>query len=182
MKISYTIDDKAALDALARAPTVMDKHLEAALDRGGQEVGDEMRRAASEHDVFGTLKESIEVRQLAKLERFVTPTANHAPYVEDGTGPAAGRARYFPNPERLYDFIRQSPAVRGFGWARKDSPKRGAQELDIWFRSRALARAIYMKGTQPHPFVAPTAEKMTARFFALMDEGAQRGVEEIMNG
>jgi len=182
MKISYTIDSKAALDALARAPAVMDKNLEAALDHAALETEGEMRIRAGARDVFGTLKESIEIRQLGPLQRFITPTANYAAYVEEGTGPAAGRARYFPNPDNLRDFIQQSPAVRGFGWAKAGGRKRGGQELEVWFRSRALARAIYMKGTQPHPFVAPTAEKMTPRFFALMDEGAQHGVEEIMNG
>lgn len=178
--IRYVIDDQAAQDALARAPEVMKRNMEASLDRAAQETADEMRNAASEHDVFGTLKASIEVRQFAPLERFITPTANYAPYVEDGTGPAAGKARYFPNPDKLFDFIRQSPAVRGFGWAKKDSAKRGGQELEVWFRSRALAWSIYQHGTQPHPFVAPTAEKMTGRFFALMDEGVQRGVDEVM--
>jgi len=180
VKIAYILDDKAALAALARAPEVMTRNLEDGLDRAAHEAEDEMRIAASEHDVFGRLKESVEIRQDAPLNRFITPTANYASYVEDGTGPAVGRARYFPNPDKLRDFIQQSPAVRGFGWAKAGSAKRGGQELEVWFRSRALARSIYMKGTQPHPFVAPTAVKMRSRFFALMGDAAQRGVNEVM--
>jgi len=178
MKIAYTID-KAALDALARAPTVMDKHLEVALGRAAQETAKEMRVAASERDVTGVLKNSIKV-EASPLARFVTPSVNYAAAVEEGTGPAVGRARYFPNPDNLLDFIRQSPAVRGFSLARKGSAKRGEQELDVWFRSRALALSIYMKGTKPHPFVAPTADKMRDRFFAAMDRGVESGINEVM--
>jgi len=180
MEIRYIIDDQAALAALARAPEVMTRNLEASLDRAASEVEDEMRGEASEHDVFGTLKESIRVRQFAPLERFIGPTANYAVFAEDGTGPAAGKARYYPNPDNLLQFLRQSPAARGFGWAKKASPKRGGQDVDLWFRSRALAWSIYQHGTQAHPIVAPTAEKMKGRFFALMDEGAQNGISEAM--
>lgn len=175
MIVRYTIDEPAVLAALAHIPAEMDKQLNSALDRAALETAREMRRAAAERDVFGTLKNSIWIEKRA-LERFITPSVNYARFVEEGTGPAAGKARYFPNPDNLLQFLRQSPRARGYSWARKGSAKRGGQELELWFRSRAMAMSIYMKGTKPHPFVAPTAAKMKSRFFAVMDEGVARGV------
>lgn len=181
IKITCTINDKAARDALAKARPVMEKNIEQQIDRAGIEVADEMRGAASEHDVFGTLKESVSVRQFAPMSRYITPTANYARAVEEGTGPAAGLARYYPNPDNLLQFITQSPRARGFGWAKRYSKKRGGQELELWFRSRALAYAIYMKGTKPHPFVAPTAVKMEPRVLELARYGVDAGIREVWN-
>lgn len=180
MKLTYTLSDEKALAALARAPGAMEKHLDAALERVAIEGANEMRAEAGKHDVFGTLKQSIGVRKTARLERFISPGVNYAIPVEEGTGPAVGKARYFPNPDNLMQFLRQSPRARGFSWARKNSRKRGEQDVELWFRSRALAYSIYMKGTQPTHFVANTAEKLKGRFFAGMDAGAQRGVDEVM--
>lgn len=175
MIVRYSIDEPAVLAALARIPAEMDKQLNGALDRAALETAREMRRAAAERDVFGTLKNSIQIEKQA-LERFITPSVKYARFVEEGTGPAAGKARYFPNPGAILQFVTHSPRARGFDWARKGSKKRGDQNRELWFRSKALAFAIYMKGTKPHPFVAPTAAKMKSRFFAVMDEGVARGV------
>lgn len=175
MKLTYTVSNEETFASLERAPGVIGQQLEEALDRAALEGATLMRAEASKHDVFGTLKESIKIERAA-LERFITPSVNYAAAVEEGTGPAAGKARYFPNPDKLLDFIRLSPKARGFGWARKNSKKRGEQDMELWFRSRALAMSIYMKGTKPAPFVAPTAEEMKSRFFAVMDDGVARGV------
>lgn len=175
MKINYTLSNEKTLASLERMPGVIGQQLEAALDRAAEEGAILMKLESSKHMVFGALTDSIKVASSA-LERFITPSVNYAAAVEEGTGPAAGKARYFPNPDNLLDFIRQSPRVRGFSWARKNSKKRGEQDVELWFRSRALAMSIYMKGTKPAPFVAPTAEKMKIRFFELMDDGVARGV------
>jgi hypothetical protein len=180
MKLNYAINDVQSRAALDKAPEVMGRNLEAALDRAAIEGADMMRAEISQHDVTGALKNSVAVRRFAALERFITPTLNTAAAVDEGTGPAAGKARYFPNPDNLLDFIRHSPASRGFGWARKGSSKRGGQDLELWFRSRAMARSIYMKGTQPANFVAKTEAQSKERFFALMDEGVAMGVREVM--
>jgi hypothetical protein len=179
MEQSYTLDDESTRAALNKAPGVIAQNLELALDRAAQEGADMMIAEASKSDVTGNLKSSIRVRA-STLSRFITPTVNYAEAVEEGTGPAAGKARYYPNPDNLLDFLRQSPAARGFKWARKSSSKRGEQDMELRFRSRALAMSIYMKGTKPAPFVAPTAEKLTSRFFEVMDVGVERGVMESM--
>ncbi len=179
MQIHYTLDDANALAALEKAPEVMKRNMELALDRAAFEGADVMRAEVSQHDVFGTLKNSIAVRS-SLMARFITPTENYSAAVDEGTGPAAGKARYFPNPDNLLDFLRQSPAARGFSWARKSSPKRGGQDVELWFRSRAMAMSIYMKGTKPVNFVAKTEEKTKERFFEVMNEGVDQGVREVM--
>lgn len=176
--ITLKIDDQAARAALARFRPVVERNIEQSMDRAATELSDEMRNLAAEHDVTGTLKESVIVRQFGPLSRFIGPTANYARAAEEGTGPAAGKARYYPNPDNLLQWLTQSPAVRGFGWAKKFSAKRGGQELELWFRSRALAWAIYNKGTKAHPIVAPTAEKMTPRALDLMRFGVDAGIKE----
>ena len=175
MRFTYTVSNEKTIASLERMPGVIGEQLEVALDRAALEGATLMRAEASKHDVFGTRKESIKVERAA-LERFITPSVNYAAAAEEGTGPAVGKARYFPNPDNLLDFIRQSPTARGFGSARKNSKKRNEQDMELWFRSRALAMSIYMKGTKPAPIVAPTAENMKSRFFALMDDGVARGV------
>jgi hypothetical protein len=181
MKITYVIDDKNARAALERFRPAVERNIEVSMDRAGIEVADEMRGEASEHDVFGNLKESIRMRQFAPLSRFIGPTASYARAAEEGTGPAAGKARYYPNPDNLLQFLTQSPAARGFGWAKKYSAKRDSQDLELWFRSRALAWAIYQKGTRAHPIVAPTAAKMEPRVLDLMRFGVDAGVKEAFS-
>lgn len=162
---------------LAKMPEVIRESQERGLDRAADEVSRIMKDGYAEHDQSGVLKNSVQVTTPAELERFVAPTVNYGPYFEKGTGPAAGEARYYPNPDKLLDFLRAHPRARGFSWARPGSAKRGMQNLELWLRSRAMARSIYMKGTQPHPVSEQTRDKAESRVFAIMRESLAQGMQ-----
>lgn len=179
MRISIKVDDKLARAAMQRTPGVVERHMELGLERGADEVAREARSNASKRDLFGTLRNSIHVEHPGLLRYVVATATNYAKAVEEGTGPAVGNKRYYPNPDSLQQYLMQSPKMRGHKWARKDSAKRGGQELDIWFRSRALAWYIYNHGTKPQPFMAPAAAEKEDRVRQLVRASVMDGVREV---
>lgn len=176
-QITVKVNSKHAQEAFRKAPVRMRQMVDDALWRGGEEVAREARTLAPK--LFSTLTNSIIVRREFPLYVRVSSGVNYARAVEEGTGPAAGRARYYPNPDSLQQYILHSPKMRGHKWAKPGSTKRGAQELDIWFRSRALAWHIYHHGTKPQPFMAPAAEAKRSRVIELVNAAVYQGVREV---
>lgn len=181
--IRITVDSKEAREAFRRSPEVLRRHLSAGLDQGGEVVAREARRIVAQRDVTANLKNSIRVEAPAgegELVREVVAASEHARFVEEGTGRFAGRAAYFPNPDRLLEYLKAHRGPRGFAFGGGD---RGAQELGLWFRARAWAQAIFARGgTRAHPFMAPAAERSEARVRTLMDEAVTRGLGEVFGG
>jgi hypothetical protein len=176
--ITVKVDHARAVAAFRKAPEVMHRHVDAGLSRGAQEVANEARTLAPK--LFSTLTNSILASQVGPLHWRVQPGVNYARDVEEGTGPAAGRSRYYPNPEALQQYIMLSPKMRGHKWAKPGSRARGEQELNIWFRARALAWYIYAHGTKPQPYMAPAVEAKRSRVIDLVREAAARGAREVM--
>lgn len=173
MKLGIELDSKAAKAAFEKAPAVMNRTLSRYLDRAAQEVTDEARRKAAEHDNYGALKQSIKFYKRGDLERLVAPSVNYARMVEQGT-----KAGYWPNIGALMDWI-NTPGRRGFRLAKAGSKKRLSQAMELRERAGGLARFIHAHGTKAHPFMAPTAEKMESRVHQLLREGAAAGVQEV---
>jgi len=178
MDLRVIIDDERALRAFAEAPAAMERNIGESLDRAALEVAREMQDQVAPHDVTANLKDSIGISAPNPLERFIGTSMPQARYLDQGTGPAAGNPRYYPNPDNLLDFITEFPKPRGFAWARPNSGKRESQRLELWFRARALAWSIFNKGTRAYPFVKPTYDKMESRVIQLVREGTENGVRE----
>ena len=176
--ISLRITDAKARAAYRRAPEVMRRHASQGLGRGAEEVAREARSLAPK--LFSTLVNSIGVERLDDLHYVVSPKVGYARAVEEGTGPAAGRPRYYPNPDSLQQYIQASPRMRGYAWARTGSRRRGEQHLEVWFRSRAMAWAIYQRGTKAQPYMAPARAKKESRVVELMRQSVAAGVREVM--
>ncbi len=153
MDIRVEIDSDGALRALAAFPGAMSGNVDRYLSRAAIEVAREATRAAPKS--FSTLANSIRSEKVGVLDYVVAPGVNYAAGVEYGTGPAAGEAAYLPNPGALGPYVKRSG---GSAWA--------------------LARYIFAHGTKPHPYMAPTAEKMRPRVEALVDEGVDAGIRE----
>ena len=183
--IRIELDDARIRWAFSRAPGVVERHVEAGLDWAASVVAADARRKAP--TLFSTLKESINAVREESLQRVVRSDAKsntksgvkYARYVEEGTGPAAGHARYYPNPDALLEVLRASPSSRGYKWAKKGSRKRGGQDVELWLRSRAWAMAIYARGTRPHPFMRPALEENRDRCAELVRREALNGVREV---
>jgi len=175
---------RAAFD---RAPEVMLRNLAQGAEQGADVVAVAARRGVK-RDIFGTLRNSIHAARLQGLPAGTVgsearPAVHYAPYVEHGTGPAAGRPRYYPNPESLLQHLTHSRGMRGFKWAgRAGSVARSTQEYDLWWRSRAWAWSIYMKGTKPSPFMGPAVERSRPRVLRLLRAAATNGVREAFSG
>ena len=158
MKLHIEIDSARAQQAFERAPRVMNKHLGLALDRAAEEVAREARQAAPK--AFSTLAQSIRAERDGELARIVAPGVNYARPVEEGTKPGK-----MPPREALLPWLKQ---------------KTGATGRELRNRSFLLARYIQRHGTKAHPYMEPTVAKMRPRVLALLIQGRDRGVQEIL--
>lgn len=181
MKIEVRYDDAAAREAMRKSPGIVTNRLNEALGRGAGEIG-RQARANVKGIGKGTLVQSIISRMVAPLHFVVSTGTAYARIVEEGSGPAAGKAKYYPNPDALKDWLMTTPSYRGHGWARAGTTKRGNQELDIWLRSRAMAWGIYQKGTKAYPFMKPAVEDKRARVIELANLAMRQAVAEINGG
>ena len=150
--IRVTFDAQEVREAFRRAPDVMLRHMGEGLDQGAEMVARTARRNASQRDVTGNLRNTIRVEtprvavlrgrgakeQPAALRREVVAASDHARFVEEGTGRFAGRAGYYPNPQRLMDYLAAHRSARGFVFGTGD---RAAEEAGLWIRARAWARS-----------------------------------------
>ena len=182
--IHITLDDQKVREAFARAPQVMARQVEASLKTGAQEVAVEAKERAPKFQ--SNLVNSIKAMRVGDLHFMVSTGVNYARAVEEGTGPAAGKPRYFPNVQSLFQVLMTSPKSRGFSWARhpKKPPKKGFgkrsdQEMELVFRAKAWAWHTYNHGTPKQPFMAPALEAKRSRLFDLIAEGSARGLREV---
>lgn len=158
MKLNIEIDSARARAAFDKAPKAMNKHLGLALDRAAQEVAREAKQAAPK--AFSTLAQSIRAVRDGELARIVAPGVNYARYVEEGAKPGK-----MPPREALLPWLKFKTRATG---------------RELRNRSFLLARYIQRHGTKAHPYMEPTAKKMRPRVLALLIEGRDRGVQEIL--
>jgi hypothetical protein len=178
LKISVKIDDGNAL-AIESMPSVLREELEPRVDGAGKEVAREMRAQAPK--AFSTLMQSIKDYRDGVLSRFVGPHVNYALHVVTGTGPAAGKPSYFPNPYALAPWVKQHSGIR-FGTTKAGSAGRKRLYDEIRDRSWALARHIATVGTKPNPFVDRTFEVVGDRIEALLQEGVDASIARLAHG
>lgn len=170
--------------AFARAPEAMLRHMSAGAEQGAQVVA-AAARLGVKRDIFATLRNSIHVARLDGLPANTVGSeartaVGYARYVEEGTGPAVGRPRYFPNPDSLLQYLTHSRSMRGFRWSGKaGSAARGGQEADLRDRAFAWARSIWLKGTRAHPYMRPAVSGSESRVLQVLRQAAQRGAEEV---
>jgi Bacteriophage HK97-gp10, putative tail-component len=174
MRLTLT---KAERATAAHDPEQFKRSVERFLDRSAEEVAREMRSAAPK--AFSTLAQSIHVMREGELIRLVAPGVNYARAVEEGTGPAAGKARYFPNPNALAPWLQMRAGIR-LTKTKPGTPGRRAQQDELRDRAFGLARYIHAHGTRAQPFVAPTEAKMQSRVMALLRQGVREGLAGIV--
>lgn len=182
MHIQYRIQGDRAVEAFRRAPEVMTRHVAAGTERGAHVVARNARARVSK--AHSTLANSIDVAALDSLPpdwvgHEAAAGTHYAPYVEHGTGPAAGRPRYYPNPDNLMDHLLNVRGARRFAWAR--GGRRESQRLEVWFRARAWAWHIYQHGTRPHPYMRPAAEQSDSAVRRLIARGVESGIREVFH-
>ena len=110
MRIELRYDDAAARAALQKAPGVVRARLGEAVETGAALIARAARENVSKRNGFGGLLNSIQHRQLGPLHWEVRPSVAYAVIVELGSGPAAGRAKYYPNPDALRDWLMLNPS------------------------------------------------------------------------
>ena len=140
-RISFRIDDAQTREAFRRMPGVMAEYVNGGLARGANEIAIEARRLAPKS--LSGLVNSINAARSGELEYSVSPGVAYAPWVESGTGPAAGQEKYYPNPDNLLAYLMISPKARGFSrWSRSEKG-RTLQEMVLVRRAQAFAWWIY---------------------------------------
>lgn len=174
MLIRSDINDRALLLALKQAPEHMQPILDRGIGRAGEEVAREARQRAPK--AFSLLVNSIRSNRPRPLLREVGAHVDYDAAVQEGTGPAAGKRRYFPDPKRLETYIALRGGVR---LARRGSKKRARQEDEIRYRAGALARFISIHGTRPQPYLASTMQAMAPRVEQLFRHAAAEGLRTL---
>lgn len=182
-RIDIRIDDARVLEAFSKAPEAMRRHVGGAVMRGAGDIVTEAQRIVPKSE--SALETSIKQKQIDDLTWMAVAGTAHAAMVEYGTGPAAGKKKYYPNPDNLLQYLMTNTKARGFErWSRskKQGKDRGSQELEIWFRSRAFAWWIYQHGTKAQPFMAPAAEAKRDRCTELVRAAVSKGLLEVFGG
>lgn len=179
MKTAITIDDKLAIAAFQRAPAVIERHVDHGMERGADELSRAARDNAARHDWLGTLRNSIHAEHPELMHYIVATGVNYARAVEEGTGPAAGQAPYFPDWTALIPYVR-SHAMRGGEQLNKSgSSARFFQEREFENRAFQLARYISHHGTKPAPYMKPALTEKDARVRQLVRQSTAAGVREV---
>lgn len=162
MKIGVDIQSEQLDAALKRAPRVMVRSLESALDRAGHTLAHAARREIEANDsiAFSTLIQTVRSEQPFPLARDVVAGVRYARAVEDGTGGYRGMPPRYP----LAQWLR----IR-FGYS----------DQEAWQRSFPLARHIARRGTPAKPFMKPAYQQSESRLVQILRDGAIKGLQAI---
>lgn len=163
IKISARIEAEKAFRSLDAAPATLDKYLLPALDRAQAETLREAQSAASQYDAFGTNKLAIHGEKPSAYIREVVTGTNYAAYLENGIG-----AGTFPNVTDLAAWIKRKLGISDI------------REIDR--KAYLIGRSIQQKGIKPHPFMAPTEEKMRDRTAELIASAVTSALGDINAG
>ncbi|MDD2664370.1 MAG: HK97 gp10 family phage protein [Dechloromonas sp.] len=176
-RIDIRIDSLKATAAFRAAPDVMERHVDGGLMRGAAEIAGEAKRKAPKS--LSNLANSVIFGKIGPLTYEVRPGVDYALWVESGSGPAAGHAKYYPNPDNLLAYLMTSPRARGFDrWSRSERG-RLEQEMVIARRAQAFAWWIYQHGTRPQPFMAPAAQEKRSACEDFVRAAVDRGIAEV---
>lgn len=174
--ISISIRSDLAVAAFQRAPEVMVRHVDGALGRGAGEIAEEAKRRAPKS--LSQLTNSIISAKVDDLTYEVRAGTLHAAYVEQGTGPAAGRPKYYPDPDNLIVYLMTHPKARRFDWKRSERG-RLEQEMSLVRRAQAFAWWIYQHGTKAQPYMAPAVEMKRGAVEVYVRQAVDRGINEV---
>ena len=178
MNIAITIQNRRVNEALARLPGVIEGKVDSALLRGAQEFAREAKLKLAKNNSMARslLANTIIAKRTGPLQFEVSANTNYARMVEEGSGPAAGKPSYMPNPVFLRGYVTQRSRI-SFA-AKQGTPARRAAVDEMRDRAFALAVHIRKYGTQPHPFMEPTRKKMEPRIRELVGNAVEAGVKE----
>lgn len=179
MRISIKVDDKLARAAMQRVQGVVERHMDRGLGDGAREVLDAARTSPALRDLYGTLRESIDVEHPETLHYVVSTGTNYAKAVELGTGPAAGLPSYFPDWTALIPYVKSKATRGGEQLKRAGSNPRFYQEREFENRAFQLARYISIHGTKPAPFMAPAVTEKESRVRQMVRAAVMDGVREV---
>jgi hypothetical protein len=154
--ISMRVDISRTQAAFARAPQVMERHVDVKLARGAEEVARAGKGNAPK--AFSNLVNSIRAERVGALHYQVAEGMNYGRAVEEGTRP------HFPNPDALRPWVERVLGARG-------------KEADD--KAWMIARAISRRGTRAQPYMQPAAEASQSRLFDLVQQGADEGLKEV---
>lgn len=99
-----------------------------------------------------------------RVVAFCRCDAPHGRYIEEGTGPAAGHAKYMPPPGALRQWVSRKFGIH--------DPEAVAEV------ERAVRWKIYMKGTEAQPFMRPAFRKVSREWRGIL----ARRISEAIRG
>lgn len=175
--VSVKVDSLKAQAAFSAAPETLRRHVGGAVWQGANAIAAEEKRLAPKS--MTALVNSINVGPAGELAYQVGPGVNYAAYVVQGSGPAVGRPKYFPNPDNLLQYLMTSPKARGFARWSRSTKKRADQEMEITRRAQAFAWWIYQHGTRAQDFVTPAVNNQRDACVEFVRDAVRAGVAEI---
>lgn len=154
------LDIDAVLAHYRALPSEIEAGLKFGLDRIALEGVRTARKEAPKNQ--STLLNAIHSQRPDAGTVEIVAGSRYAEYVERGTGPAAGKPAYMPNPVHLYGYVKARGKV-SFRNTRRGSAARTSQYDEIRDRAWALAHYIKAHGTKPNPFMERTRAYMEKR-------------------
>jgi HK97 gp10 family phage protein len=177
MKITVHLDAAALRRGLKKLPRVMRRHIGAAVAQSAAEIAVEAKDRAPKS--LSNLVNSIVAAREDDWAWVVRPGVQYAAHVEYGTGPAAGKAKYYPNPDNLLQYLMTSPKARGFSRFKRSERGRLEQEMALARRAQAFAWWIYQRGTKAQPFMGPAVEAKRDACVGYIRAAVDTGLREI---
>lgn len=154
--IDIKIDEKKLLDAMAKSPTIMKRHINRGLSRAGLEVARKAKELAPKS--FSTLIHSIRSSRISPFEYHVEQGVYYGLFVEQGV-----KKGKMPNPDALVPWLQSKTQIHG---------------PELRRRAGGLARFIQQHGVKAQPYMKPAAEQMESRVNQILDDSIDAGLEE----
>lgn len=139
-------------DVTGRLRAALERHLVAAADKAALRMEAKAVALAPKGASAPGLRNEIHgqaVQTSDTIKASLVCTSPYGKYLEFGTGPAAGHARYMPPPGVLRQWIERKLGLSGEAAAAAEG---------------AIRWKIYLKGTEPQPFMKPAFDIGRARW------------------
>jgi len=158
-QLQIIVDDDRLLEAVRRAPVLLEKELHDEIYRVVHIVARDAKDFASKGGT-SILTNSINAFMAGPLEGIVAPGVEYAQYVEQGTEPG-----YFPPYQNILDWVEQTHQQPQYP---------GDDKYDIAWR---IALNIFYTGTEKQPFMEPSLEKNRATAERRLNAAIDRALE-----
>ncbi len=158
--LTLTIQNRSLVQAMQKAPALLEQHMRRAVLRTVMEISRDARQKAPKG--FTTLTHAIKHRMPQPLVGEVVAGVDYAQMVEEGTGPGG-----YPGVQVMTDWIRVKNIT-------PNDPSMDTRDLAF-----VMARSIAMTGTPAQPFMQPALDGNKAQAERRISQAIDNALREM---